>query len=233
MFVFDGARFRMSGAVRAGHRRAPGRHRLRRRARSARPRHLGDVARGLRVEAARASGAARGAGRRRSSAIGASYSGAPAGPRGTGQRPGPGPRRRPRRPRPRRRARRAGAPAARSARRGRPVPHDREHRDAGLDQRHRSVLEVRGGVRVGDDLRELLELERPLARGRVLEAAADDDAARRAAAWSAAIGARSRARARAPPRRAAGIAARRRVARRRQPVAEAAASTARASSSAV
>jgi hypothetical protein len=38
------------------------------------------------------------------------------------------------------------------------------------------VLEIRRGVGLGVDLRQLLELERPLARGRVVEGAAEDRA---------------------------------------------------------
>ena len=45
----------------------------------------------------------------------------------------------------------------------------------GSTQRQRTVLEVGRGVRVGEDLRQLLELERPLARGRVLVAAGEDE----------------------------------------------------------
>ena len=62
---------------------------------------------------------------------------------------------------------------------GRPGPGDREDRHAGLDQRQRAVLEVGRGIRVGEDAGELLELERPFARGGVLVAAGDDERPRR------------------------------------------------------
>ena len=67
---------------------------------------------------------------------------------------------------------------SRSARSGaaRPDGRDREDREALVDEGHGPVAEVGGGVRVGDDVGELLELERPLARGRVAEAPAHDDA---------------------------------------------------------
>ena len=56
-----------------------------------------------------------------------------------------------------------------------PVPDDREDRHAGLDQRDRPVLEVGRGVRVGEDVGKLLDLDRPLPRGRVLVAAGEDE----------------------------------------------------------
>src|SRR3954470_1101873 len=59
---------------------------------------------------------------------------------------------------------------------GTPGRRQREDREPGIDEGNRTVAEVRGGVRVGDDLCELLELERPLARGRVLVAAPHDHA---------------------------------------------------------
>ena len=55
----------------------------------------------------------------------------------------------------------------------------RRHREdlvARLDERQRAVLEVGRRVGLGVDLRELLELERPLARGGVVEGAAEDRA---------------------------------------------------------
>src|SRR3954470_13121137 len=61
-------------------------------------------------------------------------------------------------------------------RRGTPGRRQREDREPGVDEGNRTVAEVRGGVGVGDHLCELLELERPLARRRVLVAAPDDDA---------------------------------------------------------
>ncbi len=57
-----------------------------------------------------------------------------------------------------------------------PVGAAGEHQVAGLDQRHRAVLEVGRGVRIRLDLGQLLELERPLPRRRVLEATAQHDA---------------------------------------------------------
>ena len=47
-----------------------------------------------------------------------------------------------------------------------------QHREAALEQRHRPVLEVGRGVRLGDHVGQFLQLQRPLERGRVVEAAA-------------------------------------------------------------
>ncbi len=52
-----------------------------------------------------------------------------------------------------------------------------EDRDARLEQRERTVLEVGGGIRVGEDPRQLLELERPLAGCRVFVPAREDEQA--------------------------------------------------------
>ena len=51
----------------------------------------------------------------------------------------------------------------------------RQHRDAGLGQRQRAVLEVGRRVRHGGDQCHLLQLERPLAGARVAVAATEDD----------------------------------------------------------
>ena len=58
----------------------------------------------------------------------------------------------------------------------RTIRRDHEHRDSRLDERDRTVPEVRRRVGIGEDLAELLELQRPLARRGVLEATADHDA---------------------------------------------------------
>ena len=87
---------------------------------------------------------------------------------------------------------------ARSSRTSARRTGDREDRDARLDERERAVLEVGRGIRVGEDLRELLELERPFARGGVLEAAGEDQRTV-AAAWRR-RSARCRVRGRAPRR---------------------------------
>ena len=62
-----------------------------------------------------------------------------------------------------------------------PAGCEHQHRDPRLHERDRAVAEVRRGVRIREDPRQLLELERPLARRGVLEAAPDDDAAIEAA----------------------------------------------------
>src|SRR5262245_15933704 len=54
--------------------------------------------------------------------------------------------------------------------RGRARRREDEHGNAGLDQRDRAVEEVGGRVGVGEDLRELLELQCPLPRRGVFEA---------------------------------------------------------------
>ena len=58
---------------------------------------------------------------------------------------------------------------------GRTRPDDREDRHARLDEGQRSVLEIGRGIWVGEDPCQFLELERPLAGRRVLEAAGDDE----------------------------------------------------------
>jgi len=109
--------------------------------------------------------------------IGPSHSGVPAGggPATSRDRV---PRRGPTRPSARYRGRRAGAPTARPGRPRCARPRQREDRHAGFDERERAVLEVGGGIRVGEQVGQLLELERPLARGRVLVASGDDEGAR-------------------------------------------------------
>ena len=52
-----------------------------------------------------------------------------------------------------------------------------EGREAGLDERQRPVDEVGRGVRVGQHVGQLLELQRPLARRGVVVAATEHDAA--------------------------------------------------------
>ena len=51
----------------------------------------------------------------------------------------------------------------------------RQHREAGLGQGQRPVLEVGRRIRHGSDQRQLLQLERPLASARVAVAAAEHD----------------------------------------------------------
>ena len=55
----------------------------------------------------------------------------------------------------------------------RPAGHDRDQRRVGVEQRDRAVLKLAGGIPLGMNVRQLLELERPFHRDGEADAAAD------------------------------------------------------------
>ena len=61
------------------------------------------------------------------------------------------------------------------------VGRDRDHRHVAVDQRERPVLELAGGVGLGVDVGDLLQLQRAFHRDRVVDAAAEEQ--RVLAAW--------------------------------------------------
>ncbi len=60
----------------------------------------------------------------------------------------------------------------------RPFRHDREHREPRGQDSDGPVLEVRGRIRLGNDIGQFFQLQRPLERGGVVVAAAKDHALR-------------------------------------------------------
>ena len=54
------------------------------------------------------------------------------------------------------------------------VRRDRDDRHLGIDQRERPVLQLAGGIGLGVDVRDLLQLERAFERDRIVQAAAEE-----------------------------------------------------------